>query len=441
MLESHGKVITVFGHTPPKREIRREESEISFLPEIKIVCIKILFVFLLIIAAQIINREQYSGDVHHSASTVMTNPIPAPTAGSEVGSSKTSEISPSALTAETSDWIRVNKASEIRTDPEKSKPVILIAAAGDSFPKLKETGDWLEIQLNNHQTGWIPVNEAVRVKVSKQQIQLIQTKASTKLYWGPDDSLGEAQSIGAGIAMLPEEISGEWIKLGNISAGRPLWIKADEAQWTSGDPPAKEAWSNEVKALSASSAHDPLAHKTIVIDPGHGGSDPGAIAKPIPVYERDINLAAAKVLSEKLKAAGANVILTRTSNDQLVSLGQRANISNDNKADVFVSIHQNMFDKDPSISGTITYFDSTQSKPLAQAIETAVTHELNSIQEKEHVEQEQLYVLKHNERPAVLVEGCFLSNPKELKESLLPDYQEKLAQGIYEGILDYFNVR
>jgi N-acetylmuramoyl-L-alanine amidase len=221
--------------------------------------------------------------------------------------------------------------------------------------------------------------------------------------------------------------------------GKPLLVKTNQVEWTFGEPPSREVWSRDLNdPFSGASVRPlPLAGKTIVVDPGHGGIDTGAIAKIKPVYERDVNLASAQVLVNKLKAGGAHVIMTRTGNDQFVSKAQRVQISNDNKADVFVSIHQNMYQKDPTISGMITYYDSANSKRLANEIEIATSKQLNSRHEDKHVEKEQLYVLKHNRRPSVLIEGCFLSNPSELAASLLPAYQEKLAAGIYEGIVAF----
>jgi N-acetylmuramoyl-L-alanine amidase len=336
-------------------------------------------------------------------------------------------------------WAVLKGETQIRTEPDPNKPVLLAGKAGDGFPLIKRDGDWLQVQVNANQKGWVAAGQVSAQSVDRLQVQLVRVKPETRLYRGPDESFGEAGGRSGVEAWVPEQVSGEWVRLSDPVRHQTLWIKADQAAWTYGYPPAKETMANEVAIQSAKPEEPPLPlkGKTIVVDPGHGGKDPGAIAGIRPVNERDVNLAAALVLAEKLKAAGANVVMTRTSNDQNVSLVQRAKLSNDNQADVFVSIHQNMYTKDPSVNGTITFYQSDSSKPLAQEIEAAVTRSLGSREEGEQTEKEQLYVLTHNSRPAVLVEGCFLSNPQELAESLLPEYYEKLSAGIYRGILAY----
>jgi N-acetylmuramoyl-L-alanine amidase len=332
--------------------------------------------------------------------------------------------------------------TEIRTEPDLSKPDLLIVTANEALPAIQQTGDWIEVGLNADQRGWIRKSEATTIPVPADDTQLLKVTENTSVYLGPDENFDQAYRLKATTSLIPKMVSGKWIEVTEQKDGKSLWVPTSQAEWTYGEQPAMEAWSQDVQVLSSAVKPKqklPLEGKTIVVDPGHGGSDPGAIAPDKQVYERDINLAAAQVLANKLRSAGANVIMTRTSNDQTVSLEQRTKISNDNKADVFVSIHQNMYRQDPSVSGTITYYDSPNSKLLAEKIEAATTGQLSSDQgqQNEQIEKEQLYVLKHNTRPAILIEGCFLSNPTELSASLLPSYHEKLAAGIYRGILSY----
>jgi N-acetylmuramoyl-L-alanine amidase len=384
-----------------------------------------------------------SGSVTTAPEDHITNPAPPTIADSLQPSTITAKTeAPMTKDSGTVNWIRMKATTEIRTEPDPSKPDLLIVTANEVLPVLQQAGDWIEVGLNADQHGWIRKNEATTISVPAEDTQLLKVPENTSVYLGPDESFDQAYRLKATTSLIPKMVSGKWIEVAEQKDGKPLWVQTSQAEWTYGEQPAKEAWSQDVQALSSAIKPKqklPLEGKTIVVDPGHGGSDPGAIASGKPVYERDINLAAAQVLANKLRSAGANVIMTRTSNDQTVSLEQRAKISNDNIADVFVSIHQNMYRQDPSISGTITYYDSPNSKLLAEKIEAATTGQLSSDQgqQNEQIEKEQLYVLKHNTRPAVLIEGCFLSNPSELSASLLPSYHEKLAAGIYRGILSY----
>ncbi|SED15323.1 N-acetylmuramoyl-L-alanine amidase [Paenibacillus sp. GP183] len=382
-----------------------------------------------------------SPEQSHPYPTNAANPNSQPAASTfEVPSiTPVQATSPSVLEESVVGWVKIKAAAEIRTEPDGNKPVLLEAATGEAFPVVKQSGEWTEVRLNAKQQGWLPVSQTIDFQTSKMDTQLLLIKADTPLYWGPDESFGKAKLLTANTSLTPNEISGQWILLLEQEHGKPLWVKTNQVEWTFGEQPSREAFSRDLNdPFSGATVRSmPLTGKTIVVDPGHGGIDTGAIAKIKPVYERDVNLVSAQVLVNKLKAGGAHVIMTRTGNDQFVSKAQRVQISNDNKADVFVSIHQNMYQKDPTISGTITYYDSANSKRLANEIEIATSRQLNSRHEDKHVEKEQLYVLKHNRRPSVLIEGCFLSNPSELAASLLPAYQEKLAAGIYEGIVAF----
>jgi N-acetylmuramoyl-L-alanine amidase len=411
---------------------------------------KIVFVLLMAMILHLLPIHNHPLPSHASVTTSTKNQITNPT--TQTTSIQNRSISPNTdqvvgslqPSATSLNWVQMKGTTEIRTEPDPSKPDLLIVTANEALPVLQQTGDWIEVGLNADQRGWIRKSEATTISVPVADTQLLKVKENTSMYLGPDESFDQAYRLKATASFIPKMISGKWIEVAEQKDGQPLWVPTSQAEWTYGEQSAIEAWSQDVQALSSAAKPKqklPLEGKTIVVDPGHGGSDPGAIASGNPVYERDINLAAAQVLANKLKSAGANVIMTRTSNDQTVSLEQRVQISNDNKADVFVSIHQNMYRQDPSVSGTITYYESPNSKQLAEKIESATTGQLNSKQgqQNEQIEKEQLYVLKHNTRPSVLIEGCFLSNPSELDASLLPSYHEKLAAGIYRGILSYLH--
>ena len=169
----------------------------------------------------------------------------------------------------------------------------------------------------------------------------------------------------------------------------------------------------------------------IVIDPGHGGSDPGAVG-PNGLKEAHVNLAVALKVAEKLRKAGVEVKLTRTS-DVFVDLQPRCDIANSFGADYFVSIHCNSAGT-PEAKGTETYCYKFggQGEVLAKAIQAeliATTGRANR-----GVKTANYYVLRRTDMPAVLTELAFISNPEE--EHLLgsDDFQEKCASAIARGI-------
>ncbi len=219
-----------------------------------------------------------------------------------------------------------------------------------------------------------------------------------------------------------------------------------------------------------------LGVRKIVIDPGHGGKDPGAIAHGL--KEKDIVLTISKKLANVLETTyGYEVSLTRT-NDVFIPLEERTAIANTLKADLFISIHVNAH-KDMSISGTETYFLNLATNAEAMrvaALENATsTHNIGEMQdilsslmqnskinessrlaEYVHanlisglvsnypirdlgVKQAPFYVLIGAEMPAVLAEIAFLSNPNEAKLLNSTHYQNKVAQHIAAGVVSYID--
>lgn len=186
---------------------------------------------------------------------------------------------------------------------------------------------------------------------------------------------------------------------------------------------------------------------TVVIDAGHGGIDPGAVANGL--VEKELNLSVAKKLEQFLKLSNVNVVMTRTEDVLLgdgdtvrahkaADLRERLSITEQIDNAVFVSIHMNKFDSE-YVHGLQTFYASSTegSQELAQSIQNSVT--LLDKDNKREIKPDSgnIYVLDNATRTAVLVECGFLSNTKEAK--LLSDdgYQNSLAFTIYIGIINY----
>lgn len=179
----------------------------------------------------------------------------------------------------------------------------------------------------------------------------------------------------------------------------------------------------------------PLADKVIVVDPGHGGSDPGAIGKT-GLKEKEPNLAIALKLADLLKAGGAKVYLTR-SDDRDVSLDSRVQLANDLPADFFISIHQNSAES-ATASGTETlYFPgSPEGKMLAAAIQKELVAALQ-LPDRGIIPRPGLFVLNKTVMPGVLVETAFVSNPAEAQQISQESFRHKVAQAIFQGLTNY----
>ena len=172
-------------------------------------------------------------------------------------------------------------------------------------------------------------------------------------------------------------------------------------------------------------AVSPLWRRRVIIDPGHGGADPGAVRGR--VYEKDINLDIAIRLRNLLVEAGAEVVVTRD-DDISMELEERVEKANSSGADAFVSIHCNsVFDIFPGGTETFYYNLAPYSQELGVLVHMYLLRSINLLDRK--VKSRNLYVLRHTNIPAVLVEVAFLSNDYEFSRLQDTSFREKAAEG------------
>lgn len=180
-----------------------------------------------------------------------------------------------------------------------------------------------------------------------------------------------------------------------------------------------------------------LAGKIIVIDPGHGGNDPGAIGiSGDSVKEKDLTLATSLKLAKLLSDAGAVPLLTRDT-DVYVSLQDRVEFTKKNRPHIFVSVHYNLSEK-KTISGTETYYFHDNSRFLAEILHRNLTFNLK--RKDGGVRKVKFYVVYNNTVPSVLVEPLYLSDRHEEAIALNEEWQLYIARVLFEGIKQYFEV-
>ncbi|MCF8011742.1 MAG: N-acetylmuramoyl-L-alanine amidase [Clostridiales bacterium] len=198
------------------------------------------------------------------------------------------------------------------------------------------------------------------------------------------------------------------------------------------------SWRGErnVKTLSWTAAN-----KVIVIDPGHGGKDPGVVEGT--VVEKELTLEISRKLYTILSQAGAFAVLTRETDRALGSkkstdLYNRVNIAKKQNADIFVSLHVNSFRAGPGEHGAQVFSGdgSEKSKVLAEHIQNEMVRILGN--NKRKAKQADKYILSRAKIPAVIIETGFLTNPEECRKLQDPTYQGKIAYAIYAGIAKYF---
>lgn len=192
-----------------------------------------------------------------------------------------------------------------------------------------------------------------------------------------------------------------------------------------------------------------LAGRLIVIDPGHGGVDPGAVGKNN-VLEKDIVLQVARRLAVYLRQAGARVTMSREDDTDLADpeitglykrkkqdLARRVALANSLSADAMISIHVNSF-SNPNQCGINTFSrpKDSDSRLLARSIQSEMNRLLKTNGRAPLYGD--YYIIRETKLPAVIVETGFISNPKEYALLQNPDYQSKLAWCLYAGIVKYF---
>jgi len=173
----------------------------------------------------------------------------------------------------------------------------------------------------------------------------------------------------------------------------------------------------------------------VVIDPGHGGSEPGAQRENI--FEKDITIDVAKKVKNYLNQAGIDVVMTR-SGDDTVTLKQRTIITSEENPDAFVSIHVNSCNSQ-GVTGLETHWYTPRSKKLAQIIQNKLVNSINS--PNRGVMNSMFYVIHHTNVPAVLVEIGFISNDRERYQLLTEDRQEITAKAIADGIIKFVELK
>jgi N-acetylmuramoyl-L-alanine amidase len=172
--------------------------------------------------------------------------------------------------------------------------------------------------------------------------------------------------------------------------------------------------------------------RTVVVDPGHGGHDPGESQRGV-LPEKIWTLDLAYRLKNLLEQGGFNVVMTRQS-DVYVPLEDRVLISNAQPNVIFVSLHFNGTPK-REIQGLETYYNTNRSAKLAAKVQQSILQLPGAIDRR--VKTAPYFVIRYNTNPAILVEGGFLSNPIESRRIASPVYRDALAEQIYQGIVAY----
>lgn len=379
------------------------------------------------------------------------------------------QFAPTGLSGQTQQMFPVRSSS-----PTASSTIYLRVEnfSGHSYASLSQVA-----AIFNGQLQWKPVSRAVDMRLRGHTIRFTANSSRVTLD-------GKSQNL---IAPTVRDGKGLWVPIhffGSNSFFRLSGSKLDldppaEAKPT---PKAKPAVVSEPKArrdeLKAAQALRAKAIRRVVIDPGHGGKDPGTQGSR-GIEEKTINLLIARELADALREKqGYEVLLTRM-DDSFVPLAERAEIANRHNADLFISVHCNA-SLSSKLKGFEVYFlsedasdaraDATarlENAPLAlegksvptpgqlQAVLRSLVKNANineasalgalidrhvadrTAEPSLGVKQAAFYVLRGAEMPAVLIETGFLTNPKEERLLQSASFRKKLVNGILAGIAAY----
>lgn len=301
---------------------------------------------------------------------------------------------------------------------------------GQTFTILEEANNWVKIEFKKGSYGWVAnwYLEKPNHKGTESSKQAVQESTITILHNGsnirksadPSSAIVERADQGATYDVI--SIQNDWyeVRLGNGKSGFIAgWIVS-----VNGSAPVVEKPGPKTS----------LKNKKIVIDPGHGGRDNGTTGASGTI-EKTVTLKTAKLLYDKLKAAGANVILTRNT-DTYIPLSSRVYTAQYHNADAFISIHYDSI-ADRSVRGMTTYYYHSYQKDLAADVHSSVAS--NSSLKNRDYRFGDYYVLRENNKNAILLELGYLSNPAEEMIVTSGQYQEMVTTGIYQGLAKHFN--
>jgi len=255
------------------------------------------------------------------------------------------------------------------------------------------------------------------VNLSDEDTGQITITDNAELRTGLNAAYPVIYKIDKGESLKKIDRKGKWIEVQNHAGTEKGWV----AGWhTNLNIPADQSLSS-----------NPLKGKTIVLDPGHGGSDQGASSStPSKSLEKNYTLKTAKELKKLLNKEGAHVKMTR-SNDKYVSLDDR-NI----KGDAFISIHNDALDSS-NANGVTVYWFKDKQESLAQTLNSAI--QKKALLTNRGSRQQNYQVLRQTDIPAVLLELGYISNPTD--ESMINDqlHRQVVEQAIVDGLKQYFS--
>ncbi|MEK5029934.1 N-acetylmuramoyl-L-alanine amidase [Paenibacillus sp. FSL R7-0302] len=342
----------------------------------------------------------------------------------------------------------------VRSEPAAGAAVTGTLAGGATVTVTEEQHGWLKVRSGSV-SGWVAgyylkrtsgssstsasataSNASAKSAVKTSAVSsgtAVVTASSLRMRGGPGTGHEVVGSLQSGNKVTILLRQGEWSRV-RTAGGTVGWVSS---QYLSGGAVRSASTvSSNSQTPSVVRKSGSIRGKLIIVDPGHGGTDPGMLGTTYNTMEKDLTLQTSLYLRDYLTAKGARVEMTRTRGEQKPALSQRVQLGRQLGADAFVSIHYNSSPK--NVSGTLTFFYSQQNDlRLARAVETRLGEGIGL--RSNGLSFGDYHILRENPLPATLVELGFLSNPYDEAIVRKAAYQRKAAQAVAEGVADYFN--
>lgn len=336
------------------------------------------------------------------------------------------------------DQPQMAQVTDVQTQPQDGALAVHIAVSGDAqyeWHRLRPPDNRFWIDVQDARLAIPPKDEtangpltAVRVhQVNPTTVRVALSLSDFEVLDVTPDATGVTVTVRSALADSSVERSGS----GTIGTN---------AVAAAGPPASPGAWKFTPRPSPSTPAYAAPNPRLIVIDPGHGGSDPGSYRGD--AVEKTITLDISKRLRDLLVARGWQVMMTRDTDKDVFApndsahdeLQARDDVANNNGARLFVSVHVNAF-MNAGPHGATVYYYKPSDLALAQAIDRRIGSELQI--KDDGIVKDKLYVVHHANMPASLVETAFVSNPDDRALLQSPQWRQKMAEAIADGIADY----
>ncbi|MFC5711466.1 N-acetylmuramoyl-L-alanine amidase [Thalassorhabdus alkalitolerans] len=318
-------------------------------------------------------------------------------------------------------------ASSLNVRSTPSGTIIGSLPNGSQVSIYSYEGSWAEIRYNGQ-----------KAYVSSNFLN-VQTTSPGDSGSEPSDGIVASAKVAASTLNVRRTPNGS--SLGSLRNGSSVDIYSFDGDWAEIRYEGQKAFVHSFY-LNIDGKNNLLRGHVIAVDPGHGGSDPGAVANGL--QEKELVLDVGLRLEKLLKDAGATVVMTRNT-DTFVSLSNRSKIANDRNAHSFISIHANAAGS--AAHGTETYWnhrhEPAQSKELAEKVQSRMIYLLQTNDRGAKEDRSLSFintgfaVLLNSEMPAVLAELGFVTNSAEANRMKTNQFREDAANALYQGILDF----